>query len=306
MSAPQKPARKISSLARARSARQTCLVADSPHSGRVYPADFNYSCAKDVLRQAEDAWIDKLFDFLPGLGIPFLQAKFPRSYIDANRNADKVLRDFNAVAKRGDNPAYQPVESGLIRSPVTPRHPVPVYDRPLTLREAFQRATRYHRPYHRRLSSLLAAAKQKHGRVVHLNCHSMPSTIHRGTKRNAYDIILGTRDGTTADDALLHALRDLLQAKGYKVGLNVPGFRGAEIVHRHGNPAAQQHSIQIEINRALYMDEKTLRPHAGMRRLKADLQVVIADFRDYCDALPPVAPPAPEKQARNDNHPRRF
>lgn len=299
MPAPQKDARRILSVSRAKTPAQTCLVADSPHSGRVYPADFNYSCSKDVLRQAEDAWIDKLFDFLPDLGIPFLQAKFPRSYIDANRSADKVVRDFNAASKRGENPAYQPTEGGLIRSPVTPRHQVPVYDRALSLREAFQRATRYHKPYHRRLAGLIAETKQKHGRVVHLNVHSMPSTIHRGTKQNSHDIILGTRDGTTAEDNLLYALRDMLQAKGYKVGLNTPGFRGAEIVRRYGNPPQQQHSIQIEINRALYMNEKSLRPHAGMRRLKADLRDVIERFRDYADGLPP--PKVLKNVPKNDN-----
>ncbi|HEX2753265.1 MAG TPA: N-formylglutamate amidohydrolase [Alphaproteobacteria bacterium] len=287
MPAPQKNARKILTVSRAKTLAETCLVADSPHSGRVYPADFNYSCNKDVLRQAEDAWIDKLFDFLPDLGIPFLQAKFPRSYIDANRNADKVIRDFNAAAKRGEQPAYQPTEGGLIRSPVTPRHQTPVYNRTLSLREAFARATQYHQPYHRRLAAMIGTAKEKHGRVVHLNCHSMPSTIHRGTKLNSYDVILGTRDGTTADDKLLYKLKDLLEAKGYKVGLNTPGFRGAEIVHRYGQPALQQHSIQIEINRALYMNEKSLRSHRGMRRLRQDLKEVISDFRDYCDHLPP-------------------
>lgn len=299
MPASQKNARKILTVSRAKAGLQTCLVADSPHSGRVYPADFNYSCSKEVLRQAEDAWIDKLFDFLPELGIPFLQAKFPRAYIDANRNADKVVRDFNAAAKRGDNPAYQPVESGLIRSPVTPRHRVAVYNRTLPLREAFLRATKYHKPYHNRLAGLIAGTRQKHGRVVHLNCHSMPSTIHRGTRQNSHDIILGTRDGATADDALLLALRDMLQARGYKVGLNTPGFRGAEIVHRYGKPALQQHSIQIEINRGLYMDEKTLCPHAGMHKLKGDLRAVVAQFRDYCDALPPL--PVLKKMPKNDN-----
>lgn len=302
MAAPKKHARKIWAVSRAKTDAKTCLVADSPHSGRIYPADFNYSCSKDVLRQAEDAWIDKLFDFLPDIGIPFLQAKFPRSYIDANRNADKVVRDFNAASKRGDRPGFQPTEGGLIRSPVTPRHRVPVYDRALSLREAFQRATKYHKPYHNRLARLIADAKEQHGRVVHLNCHSMPSTIHRGTRQNSYDIVLGTRDGTTADDDLLYALRDMLQSRGYKVGLNTPGFRGAEIVHRYGKPALQQHSIQIEINRALYMDEKTLRPHAGMQTLKADLRAVMTQFRDYCDSRPmPSAAKVLKKQPKNDN-----
>lgn len=288
MARPQKNARKVSTLRRAQKPDKTCLVADSPHSGRVYPADFNYSCSKDVLRQAEDAWIDKLFDFLPDIGVPFLQAKFPRAYIDANRDADKVMRDFNQAAKRGDDPEFVPTEGGLIRSPVTPRHPVPVYDRKITLREAFDRAVKYHKPYHQRLRRMIAETKEKQGRVVHLNCHSMPSRLHRGARQNLHDVILGTRDGTTADDVLVQKLKSLLEAKGYKVGLNTPGFRGAEIVRRYGQPAQGQHSIQIEINRALYMDEKTLRPHAGMQKLKADMKSVIIDFKNYCNAAPPA------------------
>lgn len=290
MARPQKNARKISTLSHAKNPGKTCLVADSPHSGRVYPADFNYSCSKDVLRQAEDAWIDKLFDFLPDIGVPFLQARFPRAYIDPNRDADKIVRDFNQAAKRDERPEFTPTLGGLIRSPVTPRHPVPVYNRKMSLREAFDRATKYHKPYHQRLRRLIAQTHEKQGRVVHLNCHSMPSRLHGGARQNLHDVILGTRDGTTADDVLVQKLKSLLEAKGYKVGLNTPGFRGAEIVRRYGQPERGQHSIQIEMNRALYMDEKSLRPHAGMQKLKADLKSVMVDFKGFCDAMPPPQP----------------
>lgn len=284
----QPSTRHVLRQSRAKGAHKTCLVADSPHSGRHYPADFKFSCNKQTLRQAEDAWIDKLFDFLPDLGVPFLQAQFPRSYIDTNRDASKLVSDFNKAGAKAGRAEFTPVESGLIRSPVTPRHRVPVYARKLSLQEAFNRVSGYHKPYHDRLARMIDKTAQEQGRVVHLNCHSMPSTIYRGTRQNKYDIILGTRDGDTADAALADKLRVLLQAKGYAVGMNIPGFRGAEIVHRYGKPEAGRHSIQIEINRALYMNEKNLHRHAGMKKLKGDLQEVMRDFRDICDAVVPT------------------
>lgn len=276
-------------LYRARGAAQSCMVADSPHSGRNYPADFRYAVDHATLRQAEDAYIDQLFSFLPVMGVPLLTATVPRSYVDLNR-ADSVTAAYARAEARGENPEYIPQEGGLIRSPSTPRHPAPVYKRKLTLREAFNRVARVHKPYHARLAEMIDSTAAQHGAVMHLNLHSMPSTTHRGTRRNKYDIILGTRDGETADDHLLQKLRVLLEDKGYVVGLNIAGFRGAEIVHRHSNPAQNRHSIQIEINRALYMNEKNLRRLPRMKRLQNDLQDVLGRFQQYCDAALPAKP----------------
>jgi N-formylglutamate deformylase len=274
----------------------TCLIADSPHSGRSYPSDFNFSCDFQTLRQAEDAHVDKLFSFLPALGVPLLTARVPRSYVDLNR-ADSVSAPWQRAAAKGEDPDYTPQEGGLIRSPATPRHSEPVYNRPFKLSEAFNRVARCHKPYHTRLAALIDKTAARRGAVMHLNLHSMPSTIHRGTKKNTYDIILGTRDGETADDHLTQKLRALLEAKGYKVGINVPGFRGAEIVRRHANPAQNRHSIQIEINRALYMNEKTLRQLPRARRLQDDLRGTIEKFRSYCDAaLTPMPKPATKRR----------
>lgn len=281
--------------AAAAGAPATCLVADSPHSGRKYPDDFNYAVPLRELRQAEDAHVDRLFSFLPALGVPLLTARVPRSYVDTNR-ADSVSAPWARAAARGEDPDYTPQEGGLIRSPSTPRHSTPVYSRSLKLSEAFNRVATYHKPYHAKLAALMDKTVQAHGQAVHLNLHSMPSTTHRGTRKNKYDIILGTRDGETADDHYLHKLRALLEDKGYKVGLNIDGFRGAEIVRRHGNPAQGRHSIQVEINRALYMNEKTLRRLPRMKTLQADLQSAIESFRAYCDAACGYAQkPAPNK-----------
>lgn len=277
-------------------APDTCLIADSPHSGRAYPPDFNFTCDFQTLRQAEDAHVDKLFSFLPQLGVPLLTARVPRSYVDLNR-ADSVSVPWQRASAKGEDPDYTPQEGGLIRSPATPRHNEPVYNRPFKLSEAFNRVARCHKPYHARLTALIDKTAARHGAVMHLNLHSMPSTIHRGTKKNKYDIILGTRDGETADDHPTQKLRALLEAKGYKVGINVPGFRGAEIVRRHADPAQGRHSIQIEINRALYMNEKTLRRLPRAARLQDDLRSALESFRDYCDAaLTPAQKPAAKQR----------
>lgn len=263
-----------------------CIVADSPHSGTDYPSDFGYACSPHELRKAEDTAIDRLYEFLPDAGVPFLQARFPRSYVDPNR-ADDVSEKF---LQEGDGD-YAGAETGLVRQKCTPRSQEKVYDRKLKLSEVFNRVAAYHKPYHDKLREMLDEAHARHGKAVHLNCHSMPSAWRRGAEENPYDVIIGTQGGRTCAPAIARRLRALFEAKGYRVGMNVPGFRGAEIVRRSGDPAQGRHSLQVEINRALYMDEETLAlKQPEMAKLQQDLKDIVADFRDFCDALPPAAP----------------
>lgn len=265
----------------------TCVVADSPHSGRVYPADFKFDCKLDDLRQAEDMAVDTLYDFLPSLGIPFLQAEFPRSYVDVNRS-DAGFR------KNPEEGEYAGGSSTLVRESISPRDEQPIYNRKLKLSEVFNRVAGYHKPYHDKLKQLLDGTQAKHGKVVHLNLHSMPSTVQGGKKVNKYDVIIGFKGGTTADAAIAEKLRDLLSAKGYRVGIDVKGFSGAEIVKRAGDPVNGRHSLQVEINRALYMDETTLALTANLSALQKDLKEVVRDFAAWCDVyVPPVTPPPP-------------
>ncbi len=256
----------------------SCVMVDSPHSGREYPSDFAYTCDFNILRQAEDAYLDALFDFLPSIGIPFVQAHFPRSYIDPNR------------------PHNAP---DLLRQTVTPRYQVPIYAIPPDVREAFNRYAAYHKPYHDALCSLRRKVRQTHGRVVHLNCHSLPSVLLEGNAPYPYDIIIGTRDGTSAAPHLAIKLKQLFEARGYRVALNAQGFRGAEILRRSGRPDKNTHAIQIEINRRLYLNEEnvTLR-QPDAQKLRDSLKAVISDFRDYCDGAaftrkPPARTPNP-------------
>lgn len=269
-------------------ARRGCLVADSPHSGRDYPADFNHAAPRHELEKAEDRFLDRLYDFLPALGVPLLQAEFPRSYVDPNRR-DTVTEKFLAEGEQ----EYTPVESGLVRSRCTPRSAHDVYDRPLKLSEVFNRVASKHKPYHDALASLVDETRAREGMSVHLNCHSMPSVTQRGKAKNPHDIVIGTRGGTSCDPAIAEKLKELFETKGYVVGIDVAGFSGAEIIRRTGNPADNRHSIQLELNRGLYMDEETLEFTAGAVRLKEDLKDIVRDFAVYCDALKPK-PSAPK------------
>ena len=270
-----------------RPAALSCVVADSPHSGCEYPDDFGYGCDFSELRKAEDAGVDALYGFFPSLGVPFLQAQFPRAYVDPNRR-DTVSEKF---AAEGDQD-YHPSEGDMLRDKCTPRSAQKVYDRKLRLSEVFNRVADFYQPYHERLSETLDETYAAQGKVVHLNCHSMPSTTHRGRRQNKYDVILGTRDGETSAPELVGELKRLLEDKGYRVGVNVRGFRGAEIVRKTGDPAHNRHSIQVEINRRLYMDEETVAPLPAMAKLRDDLKDVMTSFVAFCDKWP-VQKPAP-------------
>lgn len=254
-----------------RGEKTTCLVADSPHSGRKYPRDFGYHCDLSKLRHAEDAYLERVFGFFPAIGVPFLQAEFPRSYIDPNRAEDAP---------------------DLVRRKASPRHRDEIYKKPLGAAKVFKRVARYHRPYHAALAAMTDAAYARHGKVVHINCHSMMSS-HNGYNRP--DIILGTLDGASCDPKILEELRRRLADKGYRVEVNVL-FKGREIIRRTGRPDENRHSIQIEVRRGLYMREDCLR-YDSLRalKLKRDLKSAFDGFAQWCDAhvgATPVKAPA--------------
>ncbi len=245
------------------SAISTCVIADSPHSGRHYPQDFNHVVSREALRRAEDAYLDRVYSFLPEIGVPFVQAEFPRSYIDANQTEGS---------------------SKLVRLEITPRYRENIYATPPDSQEIFNRISGYYRPYHQTIHRLRNRTLKHHGRVVHLNLHSMPSLMLEGDKPFPFDIIIGTIRGRTAHPLIAQHLCGLFRERGYRVSMNLPYFIGGEIVRRSGRPAKGMHAIQIEINRALYLDEDNvnLKPVAAAR-LQNDLKEIVMLFRDFCD-----------------------
>lgn len=259
------------------------VVLDSPHSGNHYPADFDFTCPLPGLRRAEDAHVDILFANAPRFGAGLLSALFPRSYIDVNRSIDDI--DSQLLAEPWPGPVRESekgrVGMGLVRRICRPG--VPIYDRRLRVSEIRHRIDTYYRPYHAALSEMLSAAYRQFGAVWHLNCHSMPSMSAALASRLGWeraDIVLGDRDGTTCDPAFLAMVREAFESFGYTVATNDP-YKGVELVRRHGKPDQGLHSLQIEINRRLYMDEETLEPNRGFPILRDHLDKVVATVCDY-------------------------
>lgn len=258
------------------------LVLDSPHSGVDYPEDFRHACDTRALRQAEDTHVEKLYDFAPSMGVAWIEALFPRAYLDPNRDVTEIdeamldapwpgekVSDANALGKvrLGKGLLWRCTDEG-----------VPIYSRKLPVREVQARIERCWQPYHAAVAQAIEDAHRRHGFSIHINCHSMPavagqySTDFPGLVHA--DFVIGDRDGTTASPALSLKVCAHLESLGYSVSYNHP-YKGVELVRRYGDPARQRHSIQIEINRKLYMDEVTLELTPAHEELKASLRSLV-------------------------------
>lgn len=266
-----------------RIAGSTPLVLDSPHSGTHYPEDFRPVCDLATLRRAEDTHVEKIYSFAPALGAAWVEAHFPRIYLDANRDtteldtalldgpwSDPLATDPEVLSKvrLGKGLVWKYTDEGL-----------PVYDRLLSPDEVRARIARCWLPYHGAVQQAIEAAHARHGYSLHINCHSMPSVA--GSHATLYpglahaDFVVGDRDGSTASPALSQFLCEELRACGYSVEYNHP-YKGVELVRRYGDPSRQRHSIQLEINRRLYMNEHTLAlEHTGFAQLRTNLQALM-------------------------------
>lgn len=261
------------------------VVFDSPHSGNTDPPDFDPVAPRARLRRAEDMFVDSLFDTAPEEGAVLLAALFPRCYVDPNRAADDI--DPRLL----DSPWPDPVRisdksrlgHGLIWRLCPPD--VALYDRRLTVSEIRHRIDDYYRPYHAALRYAMDGLHERFGRVYHINCHSMPSVSApmvggaRGARRRA-DFVLGDLDGKSCAPEFTALVKDVLEGFGYTVSLNDP-YKGVELIRAYSDVPAGRNSLQIEINRALYMNENRFERSAGFHRLKADIDGLIATVCDY-------------------------
>jgi N-formylglutamate deformylase len=260
----------------------TPLVLDSPHSGTAYPVDFAHVCDPAVLRRAEDTHVEKLYDFAPALGVAWIEALFPRSYLDANRDLTEIDVELMDAPWPGpiatDSRVLSKVRLGKGLIWRSTDEGVPLYARQLTVAEVQSRIERCWKPYHAAVAQAIDAAHAAHGYSIHINCHSMPAVASQYATDFPglvhADFVIGDRDGSTASAALSQRLVEHLRGAGYDVAYNHP-YKGVELVRRYGDPARQRHGIQIEINRKLYMDEATLDLHEGAAALKADLRSMV-------------------------------
>jgi N-formylglutamate deformylase len=262
------------------------LVLDSPHSGSDYPEDFRAAVATDLLRQSEDSYVDELYAAGPATGATLVTANFPRSYIDPTRSLldiDASLLDAPwpgpAVPSRktelGIGLIWRILDSGEA-----------IYARKLSVDEVKQRIVRYHQPYQRAVKDALDEAHDHFGSVWHINCHSMPAMSGRiseeGPGKPRADFVLGDRDGTTCEPEFTALVAKTLRDMGYEVKINDP-YKGVELVRAFSDPSAQRHSLQIEVNRRLYMDERTRAKTPGFEKLRADIERLLKAIAQYVE-----------------------
>ena len=259
------------------------LVLDSPHSGEWYPDDFHHAPPRALVRQAEDTHVARLWRAAPTQGATLIEARFPRAYIDPNRSLADI--DQELLADQWSEPLSpsRKTQQGIGLVWRVARGGVPMYSRKLASSEVESRIERYWQPYHTALASILDARHEAFGGVWHLNCHSMPAVgdaLSDDPGRERADFVLGDRDGTTCESEFTQHVAAAVRAMGYSVALNDP-YKGVEIVRKHGRPTENRHSLQIELKRTLYMDERTLEPNAGYAQLERDLAGLLAILADY-------------------------
>lgn len=257
----------------------TALVFASPHSGDLYPEDMVAAVRLplETLRASEDAFVDRIIGGAPALGAAVVRARFARAYVDLNREPwelDPAMFD-------GDLPEYAQgrtarVAAGLGTIPRVAGEGRPIYGRKLSFDEARTRVELAHRPYHDALDRQLAAARAAHGAAILIDWHSMPAAAARGQRTKGggvCDIVLGDRFGAACSPKLTALVERELEALGYNVARNAP-YAGGYTTEHYGRPAKRTHALQIEINRALYMDETTREPTDGLARLTADAETL--------------------------------
>ena len=260
-------------------AEQTApVVFASPHSGRDYPPEFIAASRLNVvsLRRSEDAFMDEIFAAAPDFGAPLLCARFPRAYVDANREAfelDPAM--FTDPLPDYVNTRSPRIAAGLgtIARVVTDGEDI--YHEPLRFEDALGRIEALYRPYHKALQGLLQATQERFGGCLLVDCHSMPSgqlapELGAGDGNKPADIVLGDCFGTSSAPAVTDIAKAALEASGFTVALNKP-YAGGFTTHHYGRPREGVHVLQVEINRALYMDEKLVRRGPGLPALKCRL-----------------------------------
>ena len=268
------------------SVRRVPLVLDSPHSGTDYPADFGAAVPVEALRASEDSFVDELYSTGPALGATLLAANFPRCYIDPNRS----LLDIDAalLATPWPGPAIPSRKTelgvGLIWRVLDSGDPI--YARKLSVDEVKQRIVAYHQPYQRAVKDALDDAHDHFGAVWHINCHSMPAVSGKiseeGPGKARADFVLGDRDGTTCEPEFTAFVAQALRGMGYDVKVNDP-YKGVELIRAFSDPAAHRHSLQIEANRKLYMDERTREKSANFAKLRSDIERMLAAVASYAE-----------------------
>lgn len=268
------------------------FIFNSPHSGRIYPKSFIEASRLDplALRKSEDVYVDELFMDVPSFGVPFLHAHFPRAYLDVNREPYELDPELFSVTL----PEYANTKSirvigglGTIARVVTESEEI--YHSPLCLEDALARIKHLYMPYHTTLENLLKEAQESFGISILIDCHSMPSVpAHYQSEKP--DFVLGDRFGKACDLNLTELVRELLSSMGYVVTINKP-YAGGYITENYGKPANNSHALQIEVNRALYMNENTYKKNKNFEKIRKTLNDLVQSILEKYryDVVPTAA-----------------
>jgi len=272
---------------RAGAVQRVPFVFNSPHSGRYYPERFLAMTKLDhnAIRRSEDCYVDELFGSAVGLGAPMLAANFPRAYIDVNREPWELdPRMFHEPVPSFANIRSARVAGGLGTVPKLVGEGLDIYPTRLPLAEAIGRIETIYKPYHDALKRLLMRTHARFGFAVLVDCHSMPASIRVGETGLRPDFIVGDRFGSSASAAMTEQAISLLISMGYTVAHNKP-YAGGFITEHYGRPARRLHALQIEINRGLYMNERTFQKSAGFDALADDLAHFCANLMSLPDHM---------------------
>ena len=269
----------------------SCMVFASPHSGRTYSREFLRRSVLDEgqIRSSEDAFVDRLIEPAPKFGVPFLAACMPRAYLDLNRACDEL---DPAVVEDVRRPVHNSrIASGLGVIPRVVANGRAIYSGKISMAEANARIDQYWHPYHQRLGALMDDTKRTFGRAVLVDFHSMPheavqSMTHSGFARP--EIVLGDRFGAAADGDIVERIETIFLEAGLRVSRNAP-FAGAYITQAYGHPSRGHHAVQVEIDRALYLNEQHVRPNGNFDSFRKLMERVVAEIADIGQQQLPLA-----------------
>ncbi len=257
------------------------VVFSSPHSGNWYPPEFMSQSRLDPvgIRRSEDSFVDEIFATAPDHGAPLLKALFPRAYVDPNREAyelDPAM--FADPLPDYVNTASPRVAAGLGTVARVVTNGEEIYDRPLTFADAKRRIDDYYVPYHDTLKDLINTTVRKYGVCLLIDCHSMPSIggpmdFDRGRRR--VDFVLGDNHGLACSPTITNLVDQTLTDMGFAVHRNNP-YSGGFTTRHYGRPTMAVHALQIEINRAIYMNETTIERQNGFEELAGKIGELIS------------------------------
>jgi N-formylglutamate amidohydrolase len=256
------------------------ILFNSPHSGSTYPKEFlaRTRLDKSVLRRSEDSFVDEVVLGVVRHGYPLMRAYFPRCYVDVNREPYELdPRMFDGRLPSFANTRSMRVAGGLGTVARVVGDAQEIYEKRLPVDEALRRIETLYKPYHRTLRRLFMSLHSDFGAAVLVDCHSMPSAASHRDERPRPDFVLGDRYGTSCSPVITDMVEEALRGLGYTVRRNKP-YAGGFITEHYGNPAAGLHTIQLEINRGIYMDERRFQRGEQFDRLAADFELLARRF----------------------------